>query len=308
MPIGFVGPALQGANFIGRVGIPLLQQLAIPAGLAAAGAGLSALQGQKTPIKNRPVVNPKFIRPDYSGAGERARRFQEYQTGRDIPGANTDYSARLSQAAAPAGSPAAERAYQSEVSRVAQLTAQDPELKRYEDARQKAVAAGPGSAAEQSAEDIGMQIWAQKYGKPGDLASRVKPGQVGYDVIQRTLGAGQMGSPMNLPFDTSSPLGTTPPVPTVSYDAGKVAQGIGLSPVPRNAFAGASESPYTAFRQGPTLQSAPLGVPSEMPSTSYEGVTGIQPIGSAVDKFDPKGAEAQKLLEMYKNAIFSGQK
>ena len=153
-----------------------------------------------------------------------------------------------------------------------------------------------------------MQIWAQKYGKPGDLASRVKPGQVGYDVIQRTLGAGQMGSPLNLPFDTSSPLGTTPPVPTVSYDAGKVAQGIGLSPVPRNAFAGASASPYAAFRQGPTLQSAPLGVPSEMPSTSYEGVTGIQPMGSAVDKFDPKGAEAQKLLEMYKNSIFSGQK
>ena len=206
------------------------------------------------------------------------------------------------------GSPAAERAYQTEKSRVAQLTAQDPELQRYENARKAAVAAGPGSAAEQSAEDMGMQIWAQKYGKPGDLASRVKPGQVGYDVIQRTLGAGQMGSPMNLPFDTSSPLGTTPPAPTASYEAGKVAQGIGLSPVPRNAFAGASESPYTAFRQGPTLQSAPLGVPSEMPSTSYEGVTGIQPMGSAVDKFDPKGAEAQKLLEMYKNAIFSGQK
>ena len=205
-------------------------------------------------------------------------------------------------------SPAAERAYQTEKSRVAQLTAQDPELQRYENARKAAVAAGPGSAAEQSAEDIGMQIWAQKYGKPGDLASRVKPGQVGYDVIQRTLGAGQMGSPLNLPFDTSSPLGTTPPVPTVSYDAGKVAQGIGLSPVPRNAFAGASASPYAAFRQGPTLQSAPLGVPSEMPSTSYEGVTGIQPMGSAVDKFDPKGAEAQKLLEMYKNSIFSGQK
>ena len=157
-------------------------------------------------------------------------------------------------------SPAAERAYQTEKSRVAQLTAQDPELQRYE------------------------------------------------NVIQRTLGAGQMGSPMNLPFDTSSPLGTTPPVPTVSYDAGKVAQGIGLSPVPRNAFAGASASPYAAFSQGPTLQSAPLGVPSEMPSASYEGVTGIQPMGSAVDKFDPKGAEAQKLLEMYKNAIFSGQK
>ena len=200
-------------------------------------------------------------------------------------------------------SPAAERAYQTEKSRVAQLTAQDPELQRYENARKAAVSAGPGSAAEQSAEDMGMQMWAKAN---SILAAKLKPGQSGYDAIQRIRG--QMGSPLNLPFDTSSPLGTTPPAPTASYDAGKVAQGIGLSPVPRNAFAGASAFPYSAFSQGPTLQSAPLGVPSEMPSASYEGVTGIQPIGSAVDKFDPKGAEAQKLLEMYKNAIFSEQK
>jgi hypothetical protein len=205
-------------------------------------------------------------------------------------------------------SPAAERDYQQKVSRVAQLTAQDPELQRYEEARQKAKLAGPGSAAEQSAEDLGMQIWAKKYGKPGDLASRVKPGQAGYDVIQRTLGAGQMGSPLNLPFDTSSPLGTTPPISPASYDAGKVAQGLGLSTVPRNAFAGASAAPYAGFSQGPTLQSAPLGFPSEMPTASYAGATGIQPMGSAVDKFDPKGLEAQRLLEMFKDSIFTTQK
>jgi hypothetical protein len=203
---------------------------------------------------------------------------------------------------------AAELAYQQEVSRVAQLTAQDPELQRYEDARQKAKLAGPGSAAEQSAEDLGMQIWAKKYNKPGDLASRVKPGQAGYDVIQRTLGAGQMGSPLNLPFDTNSPLGTTPPISPASYDAGKVAQGLGLSTVPRNAFAGASAAPYAGFSQGPTLQSAPLGFPSEMPTASYAGATGIQPMGSAVDKFDPKGPEAQRLLEMFKDSIFTTQK
>jgi len=205
-------------------------------------------------------------------------------------------------------SPAAERDYQQKVSRVAQLTAQDPELQRYEYAREQAKLAGPGSAAEQSAEDLGMQIWAKKYGKPGDLASRVKPGQAGYDVIQRTLGAGQMGSPLNLPFDTSSPLGTTPPISPASYDAGKVAQGLGLSTVPRNAFAGASAAPYAGFSQGPTLQSAPLGFPSEMPTASYAGATGIQPMGSAVDKFDPKGPEAQRLLEMFKDSIFTTQK
>jgi len=203
------------------------------------------------------------------------------------------------------GSPAAERDYQQEVSRVAQLTAQDPELQRYEAARQKAVAAGPGSAAEQSAEDMGMQMWAKANPK---LAAKVKPGQSGYDAIQRMQGVGQMGSPLNLPFDTSSPLGTTPPISPASYDAGKVAQGLGLSTVPRNAFAGASAAPYAGFSQGPTLQSAPLGFPSEMPTASYAGATGIQPMGSVVDKFDPKGPEAQRLLEMFKDSIFTTQK
>jgi hypothetical protein len=205
----------------------------------------------------------------------------------------------------PGANPAAERAYQQEVSRVAQLTAQDPELQRYQAATKEAAKFGPGSAAEQSAEDMGMQMWAKANPK---LAAKVKPGQSGYDVIQRTLGAGQMGSPLNLPFDTSSPLGTTPPISPASYDAGKVAQGLGLSTVPRNAFAGASAAPYAGFSQGPTLQSAPLGFPSEMPTASYAGATGIQPMGSAVDKFDPKGPEAQRLLEMFKDSIFTTQK
>jgi hypothetical protein len=202
-------------------------------------------------------------------------------------------------------SPAAERAYQQEVSRVAQLTAQDPELQRYEKARKEAVTAGPSSAAEQSAEDMGMQMWAKANPK---LAAKVKPGQAGYDAIQRTLGAGQMGSPMNFPFDNSSPLGTTPPVSPESYGVAKVAQGLGLSPLPANSFAGASAAPYAGFNQGQTLQSAPLGMPTDMPSASYAGATGLQPVGSELPKFDPKGAEAQKLLEMFKDSIFSTQK
>lgn len=83
-----------------------------------------------------------------------------------------------------ASRPGAERAYQQEASRVAQLTAQDPELQRYEFARQKAVAAGAGSTAEQSAEDLGMQMWAKA--NPV-LAANVKPGQSGYGAIQGTL-------------------------------------------------------------------------------------------------------------------------
>lgn len=76
--------------------------------------------------------------------------------------------------------PAAERAYETEKSRVAQLTAQDPELKRYEDARIKAVAPGATPEQVQSAEDIGMQIWQKKYGdtpmgRPGGAIGQRNP-------------------------------------------------------------------------------------------------------------------------------------
>jgi len=83
---------------------------------------------------------------------------------------------------------AADRAYESEKSRVAQLTAQDPELQRYEAARLKAVAPGATPEQVQSAEDIGMQMWAKA--NP-TLAAKVKAGQSGYEAIQGTL-AGNM--------------------------------------------------------------------------------------------------------------------
>ena len=73
-------------------------------------------------------------------------------------GGNAGYSGAIS--ATPGAIPAAERAYQSEVSRVAQLTAQDPELQRYEKARESAKTQADMDAAR----DIGMQIWQEKYG------------------------------------------------------------------------------------------------------------------------------------------------
>jgi hypothetical protein len=302
--IQLIAPALAGARAIG--GAANIARFAAGTGATLAGllTASSANSGKRQNIQDRPVTNPQFLRPDYSGAGERARRFQEYATGRDIPGANTDYSARWTSGSS-FSAPAAERAYAATKSSVAQQAAQNPEFQRYEKARKEAVAAGPGSAAEQSAEDMGMQMWAKANPK---LAAKVKPGQAGYDAIQRTLGAGQMGSPMNFPFDNSSPLGTTPPVSPESYGVAKVAQGLGLSPLPANSFAGASAAPYAGFNQGQTLQSAPLGMPTDMPSASYAGATGLQPVGSELPKFDPKGAEAQKLLEMFKDSIFSTQK
>jgi hypothetical protein len=56
---------------------------------------------------------------------------------------------------------AADRAYQQELSRTAQLTAQDPELQRYEKDR-----AGAKSQEEMnSVRDMGLAMWQEKYGK-----------------------------------------------------------------------------------------------------------------------------------------------
>ena len=137
---------------------------------------------------------------------------------------------------------AADRAYQQEKSRVAQLTAQDPELKRYEDARKLAVAPGATEQQIQSAEDIGMQIWAQK--NPG-LAAKVKPGQAGYDVIQGTM-AGQAaaqgyGYQMPQQIMMTPPPGVNVPqglpavqsmTPTETYGA----QGLEVDPEMRKKF------------------------------------------------------------------------
>jgi hypothetical protein len=85
----------------------------------------------------------------------------------------------------PQSSPAAERAYQGEMLRTAQLAAQSPEMLAWAAQREKDLKSKDYSKSE----DMGMRIWAQKYG-PGsknDLASKVKPGQAGYDVIQEVI-------------------------------------------------------------------------------------------------------------------------
>lgn len=213
---------------------PIQQMTGIPGSYQAIEQGLQQLLSRK-PIQQRPVVNPEYMRPNYSGAGERARRFQEYKTGRDIPGANTDYSERLAAGVA-AGDPAAERAYQAEKSRVAQLTAQDPELQRYEKARQLAVAPGATPEQVQSAEDIGMAMWARANPQ---LAAKVKPGQAGYDVVQGTL-AGQAAAQgygyqmpqqimMTPPPGVNAPQGL-PAVQSFSPTATYGAQGLEVDP------------------------------------------------------------------------------
>lgn len=190
------------------------------------------VRGANVPIQQRPVVNPEFLRSDFSGAGERARRFQEYQTGRNIPGASTDYSVRLGGGGGSAG----DRAYQQEFSRVAQLTAQDPELQRYEAARKLAVAPGATPEQVQSAEDIGMQMWAKA--NP-TLAAKVKPGQAGYDAIQGTMAgeAARAGFGYQMPqqITFTPPPGVNAPqglpsIQSIGPSATYGSQGLGLDP------------------------------------------------------------------------------
>ena len=111
-------------------------------------------------------------------------------------------------------SPAAERAYQAERSSVAQQAAQNPELQRYQDqatlARQALQgynpASGPLPGAAQTAQDMGMAMWAKANSK---LAAKIRPGQSGFGAIQNTLA----GSAANTGFQLPSQLLTTPPPP-----------------------------------------------------------------------------------------------
>ena len=232
------------------------------------------VRGVNVPIQQRPVVNPEFLRPDFSGAGERARRFQEYQTGRNIPGASTDYSVRLGGGS----NLAADRAYQQEFSRVAQLTAQDPELQRYEAARKLAVAPGATPEQVQSAEDIGMQMWAKANPK---LAAKVKPGQAGYDTIQGTL-AGNMAR-AGQGFGLSEQLVPTPQgfptqVPGLPTGAG-YSTGFGVStnlapgaqtPPPYSTIKPSSELSGLGAAPLGTAQTSVFGQPSVMDSEQFE--------------------------------------
>jgi hypothetical protein len=131
-----------------------------------------------------------------------------------------------------------ERAYQQEASRVAQLAAQNPELQRYEAARKIAAAQGATPEQVQSAEDIGMRMWAEKYGKT--LAPKVKPGQAGYDVIQRTLYPG--GAPLPaLPAESLAMLDAVAPA-----DSTGIRPDITPMPGALPVFSDASDDMYQA--------------------------------------------------------------
>lgn len=104
--------------------------------------------------------------------------------------------------------PAQERAYQTEKARVAQLTAQDPELQRYEKAR----AAAKTQEEMNAARDIGMQIWQQKY---GNTPMAQPKGAVGaFNPLMRDTFGYQSGSAPGQQIGEPT-LGPSPLVPQV---------------------------------------------------------------------------------------------
>jgi hypothetical protein len=192
------------------------------------------------------------------------------------------------------GSPS-ERAYQSEKSRVAQLTAQDPELQRYEKAR-----AGAKTQEEMNAaRDIGMQIWAAKY---GNLAKQVKPGQSGYEAIQGTLNAGSMGAPMEIAFDTSNVLGGKPMPQGLSYGTSAPTQIPGGTPIQGGGFPKDKAAMFERFMQGPaantpTFQGSPLGNATPVGQLNYGGA--VQPLGNAISDDFYKTDKAKQLADLF---------
>jgi hypothetical protein len=218
--------------------------------------------------------------------------------GRYVPGA------QQSPIQKPLGGAPEERALAAEKSRVAQLTAQDPELKRYEEASKKAKTQEEMNAAR----DIGMAIWARSNPK---LAAKVKPGQSGYEVIQNEINAGQMGPVLDLPFDSTKPFSPTPIPPeqrSVTYEGVRPVSLGDVTPITGGGFPTQQYAAFDRFRQaiapGPNFQGSPLGTASPLVGNlSYTG--SVTPIGTAVEEGDFRSAKAQQLAEAFKKARFS---
>lgn len=220
---------------------------------------------------------------------------------------STASSGAASSSAGTSSSPA-ERAYQQEVSRVAQMAAQNPELQRYEAARLKAVAPGATPEQVQSAEDIGMRIWAEKYGKT--LAPKVKPGQAGYDVIQGVLNAGAMGEPLDLPFSPASPLGDKALESIPTYEGASDLQPVG-TPLPRTQFDTprnqAQAQMFNRFLQS-QAQVSSIAPPVNPAEATYVGATNVQPIAAggdvALNAFSFNTPAEQRRAALFDKVIF----
>ena len=179
MPLQFVGPALQGASLIGRVGIPLLQQAGLAAGMAGIGAGVSALTNKPQQKTGRQKLNQVWgkISDDLNsfeggGFGYYKGRQPSY---RDAQGNTYDaVSGRLLYSAIkPAQIPSSKTVNipAGTVQPTAIVSGLTPAgtVDRSQGDEYKSQMAQYQNLIKQEkqaeAEDLGMKIWMEKYGK-----------------------------------------------------------------------------------------------------------------------------------------------
>lgn len=265
--------------------------------------------GAVSPVFQRQQAKPKsLIEMAASAPAVASPLFQ-------FPGQKAGYAvpatvpASQPQTLATVSSPA-ERAYLTEKSRVAQMAAQNPDLQRYEEARKIAAAKSATPEQVQSAEDIGMQMWAKA--NPA-LAAKVKPGQAGYDAIQGIINAGGMGAPADLSFAPASLLGTNAMQTIPSYEGQSDLQPIG-TPLARTQF-GTPENQMQAqmfnrFMSQPA-QPASIAPPVNPAQATYEGATNVQPIGDiSLSPFSfntPAEKRRGELFQRLLNSATAGQ-
>ena len=140
-----------------------------------------------------------------------------------------------------------EQAYNAERSRIAQLTAQNPEFQNIGQLRN-------------DLRDKGMEIWAAKY---GNLAKQVKPGQSGYEAIQRTLYPGGTPAPA-LPAESEAMLNAIAP-------ANEFGVRPDVTPMPGQlpSFGSATEAMFNAVTGGGSLVT-PMPQTAQTPQTQAQ--------------------------------------
>lgn len=159
-------------------------------------------------IGTRGIKKPAARPAGYSTYGTYTVGGIEYDIASGRPTYMPPGSVYPSSSVASPAAPAAERAYQTEKARVAQLAAQNPELQRYEAARKVAKTQEEMNAVR----DEGMRIWAARH---GGLAANVKPGSTGYEALQGVVGPSTPSALSNeqvlgvMSFDPNTVLTTT---------------------------------------------------------------------------------------------------
>lgn len=139
-----------------------------------------------TQLRKRGIIPNAGITPEYGG-----KPYNAIETGKYGP---TDWnpSANPLRNTAPPAAPSlppADRAYQQEKARVAQMSEQDPMFKKYKVA--ELTAAYNAAKSPEEKERLGLQIWATT--NP-TLAAKLKPGQTGYQEVSSLFGTQTMGT------------------------------------------------------------------------------------------------------------------